>query len=314
MLWYLSAVIQAFVISMALSNCTTFNQHNQQDSTYASFEELKANLLNRKPDLRMFREDGPFDYQVLRNFDIRVSQDIKLTTDVYFANTQKQAPLIIMQHGNLAHKGVHENQARRLASWGMHTMVVSQPNKGQWVKNGHTLSNLVKLIYQWPELLDNRFDRQNIIIAGHSFGGSAIAIAAGSEAPVKGLIFLDPALVNSNVRRYIRRIHVPAVLLGADLTIFKSRKRKDFFRLVKEDIIEVSFKNATHNDAQSPNLFSLTQLIGIDYATDEDRQQRFMAAITASAFSMASTGHNDYAWSAFQSGIKRGYIIQPKRK
>ena len=48
-------------------------------------------------------------------------------------------------------------------------------------------------------------------------------------------------------------------------------------------MIEVSIKGSTHNDAQYPNLFSLKQTVGIEHATNRERQNTFLSAILTAA-------------------------------
>lgn len=279
-----------------------------------SFSQLKSYVFAQRPNVNIFEKDGPFRYEELRDFAIRINPSELLNSDVYFADHKDKAPLVIIQHGNRASKAVHREQGKRIATWGMHALVLSQPNQGRWMENGETLYRLVKLLHTWPSILGNRFDKENIIVTGHSFGGSAIAIASGKGAPIKGAIFLDPALVNNKVKKYLKLIDIPTILLGADKRIFKSRKRYEFFRLVPKNAIEVSIRGATHNDAQSPPLFSLRQIIGIEHATSKERQEMFTAAILASSFSLAVTGKNLYAWNSFLPEIRRGNLIRPKRK
>ena len=63
-----------------------------------------------------------------------------------------------------------------------------------------------------------------------------------SGASVAGLIFLDPALVHESVIKHLKQIQVPAILLGADEDVFKSRKRQQFFKQTNGSILEVSFQ------------------------------------------------------------------------
>ena len=233
-----------------------------------------------------FKKVGPYSYEVEENFSIRVSRDEVVNTDVFLVKSNEKRPLLIFQHGNKAHKGVHKEQAKRAASWGFNVLTVEQPNVKRWITNGKVLGSLTKLIYSWPQLLNNNFDRDNIVLVGHSFGGSAASIAAGSGAPVKGIILLDPALVSKKVIPFLRKIKSNVVLLGADRKVFKSRRRNKFYRNIKKNMIEVSIKDSTHNDAQYPNLFSLKQTLGLEHATNIERQNTFTSAIITAAFSM----------------------------
>lgn len=292
--------------------CATTGERNQEFDA-SSFKELKTRLIAQSPDVEMFLQPGPYELDRLEDFTIRVERDEVVNTDVYLPIGLKDAPLVIFQHGNLASKEEHRYQAQRVASWGMNAMVVEQPNQKRWLKNGKVLQKLVGLLHMWPTLLNNSFDQSNIILVGHSFGGSAIAIAASRNDAVKGLVFLDPAMVNNKVKRSLSDLEVPAVILGADMQVFESRRRKLFYSLKEDNVVELSIKNATHNDAQYPDKFSFGKLFGANW-TSAERQERFAAAITASAFSIAATGGTDYMWNAVQPELKRGTFIKAKRK
>jgi pimeloyl-ACP methyl ester carboxylesterase len=199
-------IITIAIFCGSILGCVTAPQPAQPHHTIAApreinnFRELKAGILATAPDMKLFTRPGPFAVDVIKDFDIRINRDEVVQSDLYLSQHHDRAPLVIIQHGNLGSKKVHRHQGERLASWGMHALVLSQPNHGRWLENGQVLHQLVKLLHRWPKLLDQRFDPNNIIVSGHSFGGSATAIAAGSGAPIKGIIFLDPALVNRGIR------------------------------------------------------------------------------------------------------------------
>ena len=303
------------LVALGSSNCsTTSSERRGAVARFKGLSELKPLLLSRRPDIEIFDGKGPFSFSETRDFQIPVTRSEIVSVDIYLTKQQEKGPLVIIQHGNRAGKDVHRDQAKRLATWGMNALVLSQPNRHRWIENGHTLSKLVQLLHSWPALLDHKFDPQKIIVVGHSFGGSAAAIAAGSAAPLKGAVFLDPALVSRKVVPYLQRIDVPTVVLAADRRVFQSRKRRLFFRNIPKDTVQVSVKGATHNDAQSPALFSFRQFVGIDQPARPDKQAKFMAAIVAASFSLATTGSTRYAWQALRQGVESGDFIDPKRK
>ena len=319
MFWYVGPLFQlSLLVTVFTVNCTTTSKYayegDDKEFRLDTYEELRPYVFSKAPNISHFMKKGPYSFSVIKDFDIKVSKKENVSADIYYSSHKQIAPLVIFQHGNLADKNSHRNQARMVASWGMHAMIVSLPNKGRWMQNGKVLSKMVRLLHAWPELLEHSFDKNNIIVAGHSFGGSALAMAAGSRAPLKGAIFLDPALVDNKVKKYISKIEVPSVVIGADKKVFRARQRKAFYKNLKSDVVEISIKDSTHNDAQNPSLFSFPQMIGLEHGTSKEKQRKFTAAIIASAFSLASTGGNAYAWSAFQPAIKSGDIIQQKRK
>lgn len=276
-----------------------------------SYAEITDRILSSPPSVRTFLRDGPFRVQVREDFRIRVTAEEIVETDVYLAHHKEKAPLVIFQHGNRAHRGVHAKQAERLASWGFHCLSVEQPNRHRWMKNGHNLADLVRLLYKWPKLLNERFDRNRILLVGHSFGGSAISIASGRSAPVKGLILLDPALVSKRVKPYLQKIKTPTILLGADPAVFRSRRRSTFFRSIPSEVMEISIAGATHNDAQYPELFDWYDVLGIQHSTSTVRQELFTAFIVTSAFSLVATESTELAWRA---AIKYDHLLKQKRR
>jgi len=291
-----------------LGGCAT----NQRSSGLLSYSGVASKILTATPDLDHFLKEGPFSYEIRQNFAIRINADEILFTDLYLSEQNGKAPLLIFQHGNKAHKGVHAMQAKRAASWGFHAIVLEQPNHSRWIRNGLVLADLVRLLYRWPDLLNSQFDRDRIILVGHSFGGSAAAIAAGSDSPIAGVILLDPALVSTAVKRYFENIHVPVVLLGADPEVFQSHRRSMFFRMIHADIIEALVAGSTHNDAQYPNMFRWQQLFGLEPEPKRQYQEIFASAIVASSVSIASTNSTYYAWQAFRNHHDRFTKIQRK--
>ena len=104
--------------------------------------------------------------------------------------------MVIILHGFDSSKEDHTYQAMDLASWGMHSLALRLPNKGPWVSNGKTLAKIVQFIYRGPEICDNHVDVNEIIFAGHSFGGAAVAVALAEGAPATGVILRDPAAIS----------------------------------------------------------------------------------------------------------------------
>lgn len=281
-----------FIIAMIWLN---FACQSTSGSTLSeNFREIELIVNGRKPSLTTFTSKGPVPVVVKKDFKIPLSTSESVTTDFYKPEQDTKSPLLIIQHGNRSGKEFHAQQAELAASWGINVITVEQPNRGRWLQNGKNLGDLVKLLHTWPSLLDDSFEPNEIILAGHSFGGSATAMAAGSGAPVRGIILLDPALVHKKVESFIKQINVPAVLVGADIKVFRSRRRDLFFKRKHSDIIELSIKDATHNDAQFPNMFSWRQTIGLRPSTDTTRQQKFAAAIVASVFGLVK-GNGDQA-------------------
>ena len=242
--------------------------------------------------------------RTVHDFEIPLNPEESVSLDLYLPKQAQKSPLLIFQHGNKASKEYHSEQAKLAASWGFTSITVKQPNQGQWLENGMRLQKLTELLSLWPSLLKDSFDPKKIILVGHSFGGSAIAIAAGNGAPAKGLIFLDPALVHKSVLAKLNKAKLPSILLGADESVFKSRKRQLFFEQINGPISEISIKGATHNDAQFPNIFQWKQYVGLKPLPQEKKQRQFAAAIIAAAFSLAEGGSPFYFMNSIKGSTK----------
>ena len=72
-------------------------------------------------------------------------------------------------------------------------------------------------------------------------------------------------------------------------------------------MIEVSIKDSTHNDAQYPNLFSLKQTLGLEHATNIERQNTFTSAIITAAFSMTKGNSLSFFYKEMKEET-RGYF------
>lgn len=281
------------------------------------FDALVSSLQPQDMTLGMFSQKGPFAYKIKTDVAIKLRGDrhpIKIIlADLLLAQVEAPAPLVIFSHGNHSHKEAHRYQAERLASWGMHALVLQLPNEGQWLENGRTISRLINFIRSPHATINPKIERDQIILAGHSFGGSAITVAAGMGSPVLGLILLDPAIVHDRVKHYLRQLKIPVMLIGADQKIFRSRKRRYFYKYPQGDVGEISVRGATHDDAQFPSMFALNAF-GEDPYTSAQKQNIFASAIAATAFSLASQRDLEAAWQAFDGAILSGLLKNPRRR
>jgi pimeloyl-ACP methyl ester carboxylesterase len=128
---------------------------------------------------------------------------------------------------------------------------------------------MVALLKAVPSLVSPNIDTSKIILVGHSFGGSAVTIAAAQGAEIAGLVLLDPAVVSEEIYSYQKSVQVPVVLLGADKTVFKSRYRDTFSKNIKSPFFEISIVGAEHTDAHLVDRSTFWGLI-----SEEDRNQR----------------------------------------
>jgi dienelactone hydrolase len=275
--------------------------------------ELQQLLLSREPDLAVFRLRGPFQVTERRNVEIRLSDNLSVSTDLYLCDSAKSAPLVIVLHGLDNSKDDHAFQAFHAASWGMHAIALQLPNQGPWIANGKTLARLVSAIHQNSQLVDSRVDVSRIILVGHSFGATAVASALAENTPALGAVLLDPAGIGRELPAVLKRVKVPVMVLGADEEIWTTRNREYFYRFIPRNIGEVSIRDAMHGDAQ----FTVEHTRRVFHANPiatEEAQVAFVSAMTASAFGLAATGSNDYAWTSFGSAFKKGIFFNARRK
>lgn len=279
----------------------------------ATLSELRGHLLGHKADLDQFRLRGPFAVTVQKDHEVRLSAAERFAADLYLSAPAEKAPLVILLHGHGNSKQDHAYQAMHLATWGMHSLALQLPNEGPWVANGRTLARIVAFIRRQPESIDSRVDASKIILAGHSFGGAAVAIALAEGAPAAGGILLDPAGIGKELPKFLRRIDKPVMLLGADEEVSPVRDRGDFYEYIRSGIAEISIRDASHEDAEFP-LEPAPQEPGTEPTATEELQITFVSALTAAAFSLGFTGNLDYAWRSFGDAIESGKLFDALRK
>lgn len=256
---------------------------------------------------------GPFSYQSVPNLRLTIDPWKAVTVDAWIPKVRQRSPLVIITHGNNSSKEAHSGHAEHLASWGFHAITVQLPRRDKWIANGETIRQLANILAAAPAIVSENVDPDAIILAGHSFGGSAISIAAAQGAKVRGLIYLDPALVSKEIRHLIKNIRVPTMLLGADPAVFKARQRAVFFRDVAGEAGEITVRGATHDDAQNPSVFSFYGF-GTDPFTSVVQRRTFTEALTATALSLALDRNLDLAWDHLERAVRTGRIVNPRKK
>jgi pimeloyl-ACP methyl ester carboxylesterase len=279
----------------------------------ATSSELQSAVFNHKDGVDLFRLRGPYDVATHKDHGFPLSATERIETDLYLSALAETAPLVILLHGHDSSKEDHAYQAMHLATWGMHCLAVQLPENGPWVDNGRTLARIVSLIHSRPETVDSRIDVNRIILVGHSFGGAAVAIALAEGAPAAGGILLDPAGTDKNLPKFLRKIDKPVMVIAADERYSPVRDRRTFYEYIRSGIIEVSIRDASHEDAQFP-LEPAPQEPGTDSFATEELQITFVSALTAAAFSLGHTGNLDHAWTSFGDAIKDGKFFDVLKK
>ncbi|MEQ1775940.1 MAG: alpha/beta fold hydrolase [Burkholderiales bacterium] len=307
------SILIAIALLLLVGGCARLPRTGVTAIKAQTLSELRGHLLSHKADLDEFRLRGPFSVDIQKDYAVRLSAAERIDADLYLSAPAQKAPLVIVLHGHDNSKADHAYQAMHMASWGMHSLALQLPNNGPWVGNGRTLARIVDVIYRQPEIIDRRIDVSRIILVGHSFGGSAVAVAMAEGAPAAGGILLDPAGIGRELPAFLSRINKPVMVIGADERVAQTRNRDYFYRFIRSSIGEVSIRDATHEDAQYPAEFPL-QLFSSEPSQTEALQITFASALTAVAFSIAATGNFDYAWASFGDAIKNGRIFNEKKK
>jgi pimeloyl-ACP methyl ester carboxylesterase len=278
-----------------------------------SLAALSHALLSRPPALDQFRARGPFDVEVRSDLELTIGGGERFTADAYLSSVKDPAPLVIILHGYGNSKANHSYQGAHLASWGMHTLALQLPNNGPWVRNGETLARLVRYLQRQPGVVGGRVDPHRIVLVGHSFGGTSVAVALAAGAPAAGGVLLDPAGISRSLPQHLQKIVKPVIVLASDPSVTHTRRREEFYEYVAANIGEISVRDAAHEDAQ----FSLDpppRDPESDEAVTEELQITFVSALTAAALSLALTGKLDFAWASFAPALRDGQLFDAARK
>jgi pimeloyl-ACP methyl ester carboxylesterase len=275
--------------------------------------ELKTSLLALPADVARFRGRGPFKVSIQKERELLGSASERIKADLYLSSAPGKAPLVILLHGHGATKEDHGRQALHLASWGMHSLSLQLRPQGPWTGNGNTLARIVSRIHAKPAALDERIDRDRIVLAAHSFGASAVAVALARNIPVLGGVLLDPAGVGRTIPAYLKKVRVPVMVLASDERVSLTRNIGYFYNNIPRKVARISITNASHEDAQFP-IDAGPQAEESDSSPVEELQITYAGALTAAAFSLGFTGSLDYAWDSMGEALRSGTMFDPRRK
>ncbi len=278
------------------SSCQTIAR---RDSNNPSFGEVAQKIFTKPTDIEHFTKSGPIAFTPFINKHMDLDGLGTITFDYFRSELTGARPLVIISHGNHSWKEAHRYQGERLASFGMDALVLQLPNQKKWLSNGDRIAQVV------GRMSPERY--LSIILVGHSFGGSAVSVAATKNPSVKGLIYLDPALVHERIKDSLKTIKVPAVILSADPFFFRSRKQTAFKSLIPSKPKRFIVNASTHDDAQFPSMFSVGG-IGVDPFTDIEKQNTFTALIVAVALGLSTENTLRYGGLVMQSAIDTGLV------
>jgi len=301
-------LLVAACVALLVAGCARMPATGVTSIRSSSVGELRDYLRTHPADVDTFRDRGPFAVDTREALRLSPGNGDVVIADLHLANVADRAPLVIVLHGQDNTRSDHAYQGFHLASWGLHTLVLQLAPDGPWLDHGRTLAQLVARLQRSPDTLDARIDARRIVLVGHSFGGTAVAVALGGGAPVLGAVLLDPASLGWELQGYLRRIERPVMIIGADEDVFAALDRDDFYQYVRAGVMELSVRDASHEDAQFPmtndHLPSATAA----------HQITFVAALTSAALSLADTGRLDAAWRSYESALKNGKFIDPRQK
>jgi pimeloyl-ACP methyl ester carboxylesterase len=308
-----SAILCSLVLLILVGSCaqmpstgiTTiqFTDDKQSGTKELQSESVQTQVVERRLGVDQFKLRGPFEVNTRNGEMIRLSAKERIPADFYLSSLGNNAPLVILLHGYNNGKADHAYQGMHLATWGINCVVLQLPNRGSWIGHGRTLARIVNHIQKRPGEFTN-IDTRRIILVGHSFGASSVVNAMGQGATASGAILLDPASFGSGLPAALGRVNRPVTVIGADEEIFPARGRELFFRHIRENVGELSIRNAGHEDAQ----FKLSD------DGSREGQLAFISALTAAVISISSTNRFDFAWQSYEPAISSGRFFDVKKK
>ena len=303
----LAKSVITFTLSIIILSCQTSTTELKQikiNHKKIKNKNFFMHVYSPQRTLQDFSIPGPFKTEVIKGYKISVNPKNIILSDLFLSKNKRKAPLLIFMHGNHFSKKSHFQQARHLASWGFHSLCLNLPNKNRWLENSKRVTELSNMIYKYPKLISKNFNREKIILIGHSFGGSLVTLVASKTPFIKGIILLDPAVFHKKVIKAMKKIKQPTILLGADRKIFTSLKRSSFFKNISAPMIELSIKGATHTDAQLPSETKVRW--GFDWTVSQKHQTSFLASIVTAALALSQGGQLHFAWHIYKKSFRDG--------
>jgi dienelactone hydrolase len=160
----------------------------------------------------LYDTDGPEPYQQMQMTATGSGKSIPIV--VYLPSTAGPRPLVVLSSGLQQPAAAYAPYARRLASWGILTVLRDDP--GLLAQSPSVADDLAFIVGWLPGALAGRVDGAHVGLAGHSRGGMASLLAAEGALAGKlaGFCGLDPVDNNGGAAATLGSIGIPSLFLG----------------------------------------------------------------------------------------------------
>jgi dienelactone hydrolase len=191
-------------------------------------------------------------------------------------------PIVIIGHGFARTNANVAGHAAHLASWGMVVVAPNFPSRfaPDHALNGQIMRDLLAWARTGPAPIGAIVDARRSAYVGHSAGGLAAFLAAGSDPTVSALVGLDPVDNAGAGAGAAPRITAPTLVLGAVSNRCNANASADglYAALTVPSRWFLRVANATHCDAEDPTNALCTGTCG---GEDPARRALFRRYMTA---------------------------------
>lgn len=160
----------------------------------------------------LYDSDGPEPYQQLQMTATGSGKSIAIV--VYLPSTAGPRPVVVLSSGLQQPAAAYAPYARRLASWGILTVLRDDP--GLLAQSPSVADDLAFVVGWLPGAVAGRVDSTHVGLAGHSRGGMASLLAAEGALAGKlsGFCGLDPVDNSGGAAATLGTIGIPSLFLG----------------------------------------------------------------------------------------------------
>ena len=197
----------------------------------------------------------------------------KTDVDLYYTDTLRPQPLVIVAHGFSRSKANMAGWGRTLAAAGYVAAVPDLPAWSDHARNGRFINELTKyLVALPPERL--KLDRDRIGMLGFSAGGLATLLAAAGNPVVRVWVGLDPVDKNGQGVAAAPRLRCRAAILRAEPSSCNANgNAAGIERALKVPCLSIMVPKATHADPEWPTDKMAEWVCG---ASAEERRATFV--------------------------------------